>query len=179
MKPIYKYYHNFLTEQECNYLIENNTIKLESAKISNNKKPSMLIRKSKVSWINKDVDSKSDEIIQKIVDLMFWESKETHDIKLTSVEPVQFAKYGLLDHYAKHIDIGTNDSNYRILSAVVELTNPNNYLGGGLNIYIANQVHKMPFKQGTVVLFPSILTHKAKPVFYGTRYSLSLWGCKT
>lgn len=177
MKPIYKYYRQVLTKEECEYLINNGLINLEPSKIMGGVIPSKLLRKGKVSWINSGKDKRSDEIIQKIVDLMFWDCEQTHQVKLSRVEPVQFAKYGILDHYNKHIDIGS-DGIYRVLSAVVELSNPKDYKGGGLNIYFADRSETVPFEQGTVVTFPSILPHKAKPVFWGNRYSLTLWGSR-
>lgn len=177
MRPIYKYYHNFIIKEDCEYLIQSNIDKLESAKVANNTSASKFLRKGKTSWINNNEDIKSTEIIQKIVDLMFWESKFTHNTELSTVESVQFAKYGFLDHYDKHIDIGT-DGNYRVLTAVVELSDPKNYIGGGLNLYMGRHIYKIPFKQGTVVIFPSIITHKAKPVFYSSRYSITLWGLR-
>jgi len=177
MRPIYKYYNNVLTVEDCEYLINNNTANLQTAKIAKHKLASKFLRKGKTSWINNGEDVKSTEIVQKIVDLMFWESKNTHNVPLSTVEAVQFAKYGLLDHYDKHIDIGS-EGNYRVLTAVVELSDPKDYVGGGLNVYMGKHTYKIPFKQGTVVIFPSILTHKAKPVFYGNRYSLTLWGLR-
>lgn len=177
MRPVYKYYKEFLSKEDCDYLIKNGINNLEPSKISKGVQPSKLLRKGKVSWIKPEDDKKSNEIIQKIVNLMFWESKETHGVNLSKVEHVQFAKYGILDHYNKHMDIGS-DGTYRVLSAVVELSNSNDYLGGGLNLYLAEKTHSIPLEQGTVVLFPSILPHKAKPVFWGNRYSLTLWGLR-
>lgn len=177
MRPIYKYYKNILTKEDCEYLIKTSVQTLESARVHNNVKPSKLLRKGTISWINRGQDYRKDELIQKIVDLMFWESEHTHQVKLSQVEPVQFAKYGILDHYNKHMDTG-GEGNYRVLSAVVELSNPKDYIGGGLNLYLAEKTHSIPLEQGTVVVFPSILPHKAKPVFWGNRYSLTLWGLR-
>jgi PKHD-type hydroxylase len=177
MRPIYKYYRQVLTKEDCDYLIKNGLNNLEVSKVSREIIPSKLLRKGKVSWIKPGEDKKSDEIVQKIVNLMFWEAEETHGVSLSKVENVQFAKYGILDHYNKHMDVGS-DGTYRVLSAVVELSDPKDYIGGGLNLYLAEKTHPIPFEQGTVVTFPSILPHKAKPVFWGNRYSLTLWGSR-
>lgn len=177
MRPIYKYYKQVLAQDECEYLIKNNLNTLMPSKIMNGVVPSKLLRKGKVSWINRGQDKKSDEIVQKIVNLMFMEAEQTHRVKLSQVEAVQFAKYGILDHYNKHLDIGSEGS-YRALSAVVELSDPKEYVGGGLNLYLCDKAESIPFEQGTVVIFPSILPHKAKPVFWGNRYSLTLWGLR-
>lgn len=176
MRPIYKYYNNVLSKEECEYLIKYSEDKLEVAKTANIKS-SLFMRKSKVAWITPESGEECNKIVRKIIDLMFYESESTHSQELSEIESIQIARYNLLDHYNKHIDIGS-EGNYRILSGVVELSNPKDYTGGGLDIFIADKKYNIPLQQGTVVFFPSILTHRAKPVFYGSRYSMSLWGHK-
>ena len=176
MRPTYKYYNNVLTKKECEYLINYSQDKFEVA-TTGNPKPNLFLRKSKVAWIDPSSGEECNKIVKKIIDLMFYESESTHLQELSEIEPIQIAKYNTLDHYNKHIDIGS-EGKYRILSGVVELSNPKDYFGGGLDIFIGEQKHSIPLQQGTVVFFPSILTHRAKPVFYGSRYSMSLWGHK-
>lgn len=176
MRPIYKYYNNVLTKEECEYLINYSQDKLELAK-TNNPKSNIFVRKGKVAWISPSSGEECNKIVKKVIDLMFYESESTHLQELSEIESIQISKYNTLDHYNKHLDVGS-EGNYRVLSGVVELSNPKDYLGGGLDIFIGEKKHTIPFQQGTVVFFPSILTHRAKPVFYGSRYSMSLWGHK-
>ena len=178
MRPVYKYYHGVLSKEECEYLIQHAEADFKAAKVGNGiGKPNAIVRRGSVAWISSESKEECNNIIRRLVDLMFYESEFTHGQKLNQVEPVQVAKYGMLDHYNKHIDVGS-DGPYRVLSGVVELSNPKDYYGGGLDIFYARGKESIPLKQGSVVLFPSILTHRAKPVFWGSRYSLSLWGCR-
>jgi PKHD-type hydroxylase len=173
---MYKYYDNVLSKEECEYLIEYSKDKFETA-TTHELKQNSFRRKGKVAWITPESGEEYNNIARKVIDLMFYESKESHLQELSQIENLQIAEYKFLDHYNKHIDLGTT-GNYRILSGVVELSNPKDYIGGGLEIFISDKKFSIPLKQGSVVFFPSILTHRAKPVFYGSRYSMSLWGHK-
>ena len=177
MRPIFQYYHDILSKDECEYLIEYSKDKLEPSKVDGGAAPKYSLRRSKVTWIGSDSEKECNDIVSKVVDMMFYESIATHSEEISEIERIQLSKYGLLDHYSNHIDLSYNGP-YRILSGVVELSNPSDYIGGGLSVYIAGKKHNVPLKQGSVVFFPSILTHKAKTVFAGSRYSLALWGRK-
>jgi PKHD-type hydroxylase len=137
----------------------------------------LLKRKGKVAWLTPESGEEVNRLAKKIVDLMFYESGATHLQELSEIEHIQIAKYNFLDHYNKHMDIGS-DGPYRILSGVVELSDPKDYIGGGLDIFLLDKKYKVPLKQGSAVFFPSILPHQARPVFYGSRYSMTLWGRK-
>ncbi len=176
MRPMYKYYDNVLSKEECETLIRYSEDKFELAKTSS-LKSNPFLSKGKVAWLTPESGEEVNKIAKKIVDLMFYESGASHLQELSEIEHIQIAKYNFLDHYNKHMDVGS-DGPYRILSGVVELSDPKDYIGGGLDIFLLKEKHKVPLKQGTAVFFPSILPHKARPVFYGSRYSMTLWGRK-
>lgn len=70
----------------------------------------------------------------------------------------------------------------RKLSMTVNLNNSNDYVGGDLkfdlgphtpgNRYIVCEEAK---NQGSIIIFPSFLSHQVTPVEKGTRYSLVMW----
>ena len=67
------------------------------------------------------------------------------------------------------------DKHHRVISATIELSPKGSYKGGGLWLDTSN-VKNVKTERGTAVVFPSIIRHKAKTVWWGTRNSLVFWG---
>lgn len=62
----------------------------------------------------------------------------------------------------------------RKLSGVLFLSNPESYEGGNFEM----EDFEMPFKkapQGSIIIFPSYLTHRVTPVLSGERYTAVCW----
>jgi PKHD-type hydroxylase len=96
----------------------------------------------------------------------------THNFKnyiIEEAEDLQFATYEEGDFYGYHKD--ADESNGRVLSVSVQLSNPSDYEGGEL-IFFYSPIEKA---QGTVIIFPSDLYHQVTPVTKGKRYSLVQW----
>ena len=108
-------------------------------------------------------------------------------------ESCQFTIYDKNQHYGWHIDSYKLPYNKpknkkfhgkcRKLSVTVSLSDPKNYKGGELELDFRNNNTGKPNrnicteikKKGSIVVFPSYLWHRVKPVTSGTRYSLVLW----
>ena len=109
-------------------------------------------------------------------------------------EACQFTKYSKNQFYDWHLDawdepynnLNDKDLNGKIrkLSVTVSLSDPKDYEGGELefdcrnelfgkkkNILTCNQIKP----RGSIVVFPSFIWHRVKPIIKGTRYSLVLW----
>jgi len=108
------------------------------------------------------------------------------------LESVQFTKYKLNQHYGWHTDafpkpFDNNCENInwrgktRKISAVIVLSNPNDYKGGELMFkYFQNEKTKIEsvkdmLPKGSIIVFPSYVLHQVKPVTDGLRYSLVVW----
>ena len=117
--------------------------------------------------------------------------------EVSMYESLQFTCYEQDGHYGWHIDGGSDHlsvyteeqvkepGNPRIgkirkLSMTLNLTDKTNYEGGNLEFdlgrhgnpqYVSPDVRT----QGTIVVFPSFISHQITPVTSGTRYSLVLW----
>jgi len=101
-------------------------------------------------------------------------------------EEIQFTSYKKNQHYDWHCDIGKTHINNKIrkLSCVINLTDPKKFKGGDFYFALDNPSgigrKEIKFKelknQGTVVVFPSFVFHKVKPITQGNRYSLVIWG---
>jgi PKHD-type hydroxylase len=93
-------------------------------------------------------------------------------------ESPQVARYSAerQGHFDWHSDIGAGPlAARRKLTAVVQLSNPAAYAGGGLDLWPDSNVHAAPRARGTAVVFPSFVLHRVTPVTAGTRWSLTLW----
>ena len=108
-------------------------------------------------------------------------------------EACQFTKYELNQHYTWHRDSwkkpykAPNEldkhGKIRKLSVTCSLSDPEDYEGGELELNIANPTNKnknsiitlSDVPRGTVIVFPSFMWHRVKPVTSGTRYSLVVW----
>ena len=109
-------------------------------------------------------------------------------------ESCQFTKYKLNQFYGWHSDSfeepydRPNDlgrhGKIRKLSVTCSLSDPKDYKGGELEFNLVNQsTGKFVAKKcteilprGSIVVFPSHVWHRVKPVTKGTRYSLVIWG---
>jgi PKHD-type hydroxylase len=133
------------------------------------------IRKSEVSWIENSNES------QWLYDKIGWIVRRLNgqffnfDLSGFS-EPFQYTTYyrgG--DHYGWHIDKGMIEQTPRKLSIVIQLSNPDEYEGGDLEIQTGDKPLKMERAKGLVVAFPSWILHRVTPVTAGTRRSLVVW----
>jgi|13_taG_2_1085334.scaffolds.fasta_scaffold11394_4 PKHD-type hydroxylase len=110
-------------------------------------------------------------------------------------ESCQFTKYKLNQYYDWHCDSwekvyesnGPDNGKMRKLSMTCQLTDGSEYEGGELEFDFRNydpymrdeskHIRSVPeiLPKGSIVVFPSHLWHRVKPVTKGTRYSLVVW----
>ncbi len=174
MRPIWIQVADVFSAEECQQIIDSQRSSLVKAGFFNSKQKRfpVLKRNSSVSWILSG--SELDGLMKKAMDVIGHAAKETFDVGLSRFAPVQFTEYGPFGHYGKHRDCGA-DGPPRWISATVELSPPEDYIGGGL--WINSEGNRRPEKkQGSIIVFPSILEHAALPVWWGKRNSLVLWG---
>lgn len=87
---------------------------------------------------------------------------------------------GYVDPYNVPNDLNLHKK-IRKLSLVMSLSDPNDYKGGELLFKILGEDKNIILKcdeiklKGSVVVFPSFITHKVTPITSGTRYSLVNW----
>ena len=107
-------------------------------------------------------------------------------------ESCQFTKYKKGQYYDWHCDSwnkpyaeeGPTKGKIRKLSVTVTLSDPKEYKGGELEFDFRQQDPDKPrevrtcteiLPKGSVVVFPSFVWHRVKPVTKGVRYSLVVW----
>jgi PKHD-type hydroxylase len=132
------------------------------------------IRKSKIKWIT--YDSSSAWLYDKIRDMVL-EANSVWKFDLKSIiDSIQYTEYyGGGGHYGWHMDIGPHPINHRKISITIQLSDPNDYEGGDLELWAGVGQVKAPRLKGCAVLFPSFILHRVTPVISGTRKSLVLW----
>jgi len=103
-------------------------------------------------------------------------------------ESIQFTKYKKGQFYDWHCDSSEKDGHkIRKISMTCQLTDESEYEGGELEFDFRNYSpakrdelrhvvkEKKALSKGSVIVFPSFIWHRVKPVKKGTRYSLVMW----
>tara|TARA_R100000935_G_scaffold15327_1_gene30578 strand:- start:1685 stop:2320 length:636 start_codon:yes stop_codon:yes gene_type:complete len=196
------YFKSVLTPRFCDDLIKyslnkkekmartggyNKNKKLSKNEINNMQKK----RKSDVVWLSEPWIYKE---IQPYVHIA--NKNAGWNFEWNRSESCQFTKYKLNQYYGWHCDSDTKTYNkpgeldhgmIRKLSVTCQLTDGSEYKGGDLEFDFRNydpplrdeknHVIKAPqaLAKGSVIVFPSFLWHRVKPVTEGTRYSLVMW----
>lgn len=116
---------------------------------------------------------------------LLWEyAREANRIafgfELTDASPVQFTEYSSENKgkYDWHHDINWENNNAfdRKVSVVLQLTNGDSYEGGDFQFKeVVTPDEKALRRKGSVLCFPSYLTHRVTPVTKGVRNSLVAW----
>ena len=134
-------------------------------------------RKSKVIFIPRNkytlwLYHKLGELVTKVNKITNWDFDIT-----TMSEQLQYAEYDseYEGFYEWHLDIGDNSSCKRKISISIQLSDEKEYEGGELEFKTGMTNVQAPKNFNSVVLFPSYLLHRVKPVTKGTRRSLVLW----
>ena len=171
-----------LTGGETNKIIKGN--KLNNKDIKDLKKK----RDSNIVWLNdKWIYKEIQPFIHQANKLAGW------NFDWDFSESCQFTKYKLNQFYDWHCDSWdapyANENNkdtfgkIRKLSVTCSLSDPKDYKGGELEFDFRNMdpdkatVRKCAeiSQRGSIVVFPSHVWHRVKPVTKGTRYSLVIW----
>lgn len=133
---------------------------------------SVQIRQSTVSYVNPTENSRwvFDKLERILLDLNGDYKFELNGFR----EGFQVAEYSAPGgHYSWHNDIGTGAFSTRKLSMSVQLSNATDYEGGELEF--ADSTAPAPKEIGSLIVFPSFLTHRVKPVTSGKRKSMVSW----
>ena len=111
-----------------------------------------------------------------------------YDLSEIDKEPCQLSRYSGTKNNSQYynihkdwVNIRTCESYTRKLSLSCQLTNPNDYEGGDLILYLEDPPtskiveYTVSKKQGTIIVFDSRIRHKVTPVTLGTRHSVVKW----
>jgi len=171
----YYWFENGFTTQEIDTIV-NGSLDYEFQKaVIMDEGNTDKFRKSNIKWL--PFDSKWEWVIDKIMSQVSEANNTIWNFDLTSIiDNIQYTEYdGNGGHYDWHLDIGPGSISHRKISVVIQLSDPNDYVGGDLQIMTGSEYTTAPRGRGNVVIFPSFLLHRVVPLTSGNRKSLVLW----
>lgn len=133
-------------------------------------------RTSSITWI--PLNEMTKPLYESLLKLMKKANKDMWKFHITDMkDSLQFTEYLAEEngHYDWHLDFGGGRSSTRKLSMVVQLSDPDEYVGGKLQFMINRDIIDAPMGKGTVIFFPSYLMHRVTRVESGRRNSLVCW----
>ena len=198
LKYYYWYFSKVLPEKFCDDVIKFANLQKEYIAVTGKYKPETIKEKELL-----DVKKKRDSNVIWLDEKWIYKELQPYinianknagwNFQWNFSEQCQFTKYKLNQFYDWHCDswvepysMDNNNINYRgkirKLSMSVCLSDEKDYKGGELEFQTRNlddpnhTVECKEIKQkGSIVVFPSFVWHRVKPVTEGTRYSLVLW----
>ena len=172
----YYYFESALPPEMCDTIVALGKEKVqEDATINADKNVDMDMRKGQVAWI------KDEWLQQMLASYVGRANKEANwNFAINEREDIQFATYENGAFYDYHRDCNVETERYRKLSVSVQLSSLSSYSGGNLMLKNMWGEINLPmdegvYKQGSIVVFPSLLLHTITPVTQGIRYSLVQW----
>ena len=204
LKNYYYYFPGIFRDKFCDEVIKHGNFFRDEVAITGKQTPMVEKNKSLTKDEVKDLKKKRDSNIVWLNDLWIYKeihpyiheanSKADWNFQWDWSESCQFTKYQLNQFYGWHCDSwevpysDKKEKNFigkiRKLSATITLSDPKDYKGGELEFDFRNfdpdkepstRICKEILPKGSMVVFPSFLWHRVKPVTEGTRYSLVMW----
>jgi PKHD-type hydroxylase len=203
LQNYYYYFKSALTPRFCDELVKYGTHQQEQLAIIGEHLEKINKGKSLSDEDIKDLKKKRDSNIVWLNDRWIYKEIQPYIHQANKLagwnfdwdfsESCQFTKYKLNQFYDWHCD--SWDTSYsdskdintfgkiRKLSVTCSLSDPKDYKGGELEFDFRNLDPDKPSirkcaeirERGSIVVFPSHVWHRVKPVTKGTRYSLVIW----
>lgn len=174
----YYYFTDAFTPEELVKIIEigEKTPKKDATTVGNEGEVVSEYRLSEISWLNEN-----DETSWLYLKLSEYAKKANEEMWNFDIwgfgDSLQYTRYyGNGGHYDWHVDLGPGISN-RKLSCVLQLSTPEEYEGGELQMNPGGNIISVPKGLGTLCFFPSFLLHRVTPLSSGVRLSLVTWFC--
>ncbi len=135
------------------------------------------LRHAELVWMD-DVGDLS-WVMTRLIEVVSHSNNQQFDFDVREfAESPQIASYDAAKggHFAWHSDIGNGPTaGKRKLTLVLQLSNPDTYDGGDLEIRPSAHILLANRAQGSVSVFPSFALHQVTPIKRGTRRSLTVW----
>jgi PKHD-type hydroxylase len=174
-------WHNEIEEEVCDKIIMSADNFWQTGKIKNKQKENVISRQRST-----DVHFNNENWIYDLVEPYMRKANKNAgwNYDISGMESYQIGKYSadISAHYDWHQDsLGTWNSinntpninlNGKTRKISMSLILNDDYEGGELEIWSSN---KAAYKRGSIIFFPSWMTHRVTPVTKGTRYSLVVW----
>ena len=175
----FAYWENGFTDEDIQKIIEIGESRIpESASVGTSDGGDIVpeVRISNTSWI--DLQEDSAWLYDKIAHIINSLNAQYYKFDIYGFnEHMQFTVYDGEEngHYDWHLDSGKSDTPPRKLSFVLQLTDPDDYEGGELQILTSREPMSIKKEKGFAVVFPSYSLHRVSPVTKGVRKTLVIW----
>jgi predicted 2-oxoglutarate/Fe(II)-dependent dioxygenase YbiX len=164
----------FLSDPEMDQLIAEHASLVTDAKLGAGS-TSASVRRSQVVFLGRE------KKYQWLYERLWLAAQESNrlffSVDISSVEPnIQLARYDSSDQgfYDWHTDFA-GFRPLRKISISIQLSRPEDYDGGDLELMFANRPQPLERGRGAFIAFPSFVLHRVSPVTRGTRWSLVAW----
>lgn len=198
LQNYYYYFKSVLTPRFCDEIIKRGKKEQEQVALIGNKDIKKISKKEVndlKKWRNSNIAWLNDSWIYKEIHPYIHQANKLAgwNFDWDYSEACQFTKYSKDQFYDWHSDCfdspyeRIDDKNFhgkiRKLSVTVSLSDPKDYKGGELEFDFRNTGKDTPstkkceeiLPRGSIVVFPSFVWHKVRPVTKGVRYSLVIW----
>ena len=168
---------NFLSLSQCQKLMRYlETGESMDSELAGNYKDNLV---NKEVRNNKEVIINNEQLNNKLKMVFELSNQSIWKFNIQELEKVRILKYENGGKYKWHTDCGAKETSTRKLTAIVQLSDETKYEGGNLEFGITDKSGKnnytAPRTQGSVIIFPSFLSHRVTPIISGKRYSLITW----
>lgn len=102
-----------------------------------------------------------------------YQANEFFNQDIVTIMGTNIVDYQVNGYLRWHVDVGPDIVSTRKLSSVIFLSTPEEYEGGKL-VWFPPQPDYVA-EQGSMVIFPSYMTHRVEPVTKGFRQTLVSW----
>ena len=175
----YYYFTNVFTDQEIEEIIQigESQPKIKATTVGEDISQEVTdYRVSDIAWLSNN--PKTSWVFDRIADLAIKANSEMWNFDIWDFQDdLQYTSYyGNGGHYDWHADLGAGISN-RKLSIVLQLSNPDEYEGGDLQMNTGGSILNVPREKGLICFFPSFVLHRVTPLSSGLRRSLVTWLC--
>jgi len=165
---------SFLTDAEMDQLIADHGSRVEEAKLGGGE-THHAVRRSQVVFLRTEPEHKW--LYERVWAAAQQCNRLFFNVEISTVEPnLQLGRYDSSDRgfYDWHTDF-SGFRPLRKISISVQLSRPEDYDGGDLELLFASRPAQLEKARGTFIAFPSFVLHRVTPVTRGTRWSLVAW----
>lgn len=175
--PPYMLWDDYFTNEELDWLQNIARGSTSNAVVGdiNESKENLSVRRSEVSWLTESDATRW--LYRKLSEVVGRINADSYNYDITGFgEKIQLANYheGRKGMYSWHKDM-LQQGVSRKLSLVLQLSHPNDYEGGELQILNSKDPTTIEKKRGKICVFPSWTLHQVTPVTKGNRQSLVAW----
>jgi PKHD-type hydroxylase len=179
MKNIWEVWTSALTAGECDDIIAKAgtyPAKAATVGVEQANRVEEALRESTIRWIPPQGEPR---LVQRIMGFVRSSNRTNFGFDIAGLFDIQFTEYhgSRHDKYDWHHDVRLKgEMPYdRKLSVVVQLSPRDSYEGGEFEFSTVESPGPRFEPRGSVLIFPSFLQHRVRPVTAGIRHSLVTW----